>query len=96
MRVFRLSTLLSLVITVLMRSEDKAQKLERLVENGNLGRNVDLKVLRGSNSDLDVLEAQTAKSDVVFSLVGAVSKTTIHDKQPAEQRSTMMLLGGCG
>jgi len=64
--------------TVLVRSEDKAQKFEKLVTMGNLG---DIKVLHGSNSDLDILEAQSAKSDVVFSMVCTVRPSTDPSKR---------------
>ncbi|EIW84048.1 NAD(P)-binding protein [Coniophora puteana RWD-64-598 SS2] len=55
-------------LTVLVRSEDKAQKLEQLVRTTSLG---DIKVLRGSNGEHDKLEAQASKSDVVFSMADA-------------------------
>ncbi|EIW84069.1 NAD(P)-binding protein [Coniophora puteana RWD-64-598 SS2] len=51
--------------TVLVRSEDKAKKLEAFVESTGFGN---VKVLLGSNADPDKLEAQSAKSDVVFSM----------------------------
>jgi len=53
--------------TVLVRSEDKERKLAELVNSGGLG-DVDIKLVRGSNADFDVLEAQAAKADVVFSM----------------------------
>ncbi|EIW84046.1 NAD(P)-binding protein [Coniophora puteana RWD-64-598 SS2] len=56
--------------TVLVRSEDKERKLAELVKSGGLG-NVSIKLVRGSNADVDVLEAQAAKADVVFSIASS-------------------------